>query len=57
MIKQAKNWLRSWMLIYAGLIAAFTLAGDPAGTPGASATELVSPATVDASRPLLRQDI
>ena len=56
MFKKARNWLRSWMFIYAGLVAAIALAGHPADT-GSTAAELIPSAAIDTTLPLLRQDI
>ena len=56
MFARAKKQFRSWMFIYAGLLAAVILSGQPASVK--SETRLdgsVFPAVVDA--PLLRRDI
>lgn len=56
MIRQARNRLRSWMFIYAGLVAAIALSGNPADTVSGAA-ELMPSTAIDTSLPLLRQDI
>jgi hypothetical protein len=53
---RAKKQFRSWMFIYAGLVAAVILSGQPAGMEHETRLEGSElPAAVDA--PLLRRDI
>mgnify|MGYP001814105589 len=53
---QAKPPIRSWVVIYLGLIASVVMAGDPAG---ADDLALVPPVELEAipDAPLLRRDI
>ena len=55
MARTIKNSLKSWMFIYAGLVAAIVLAGPPADVAQQD-TALPVPAIVGAA-PLLRKDI
>ena len=56
MIARVKQQFRSWMLIYAGLVAAVILSVDPASnTPETRLEGRDLPAAVNA--PLLRRDI
>ena len=56
MIKRARQSLRSWMFIYAGLLAAIVLAGQPANGTDIKVDVIPAP-TFDAVMPLNRQDI
>lgn len=56
MLTLARKQFRSWMFIYAGLVAAVLLSGQPAGVDaGAELEGRMLPAVVNA--PLLRRDI
>lgn len=55
MCQTVRNTLRSWMFIYAALIAAFVLAGQPAGGDDADFDNAARPLVGDA--PLGRSDI
>ena len=55
MFSSSRFPIRSWMVIYAGLIATIVLAGRPV-VPDTTSTG-ITPAPVIADSPLLRRDI
>lgn len=56
MINRARGQLRSWMFIYAGLVAAIALAGNP-GDARALASEAVPQTVINSNAPVARRDI
>ena len=56
MITRGSGRIRSWMFIYAGLIAAIALAGEPRDVETIGVDPISRPAIMPAT-PVLRQDI
>ncbi len=56
MINRARQQLRSWMIIYAGLVAAIALAGDPSSERVAETDVLPQP-VIPGAAPVARRDI
>mgnify|MGYP001818035880 FL=1 len=56
MINQARRQLRSWMFMYAALVASIALAGNPVDARG-SAAEATPQSVITLAAPLQRRDI
>lgn len=56
MIKRARQSLKSWMFVYAGMVAAIAVSGQPTDVRSSTADLLPSPA-IEATAPLMRNDI